>query len=136
MLFWIFVIGLLVSIGICIWGQEKNWSVWDETIITFSTTSTILFCLAIVANLIIIVGQYTTVDPMVDKCQRTYESLVYQYENNVFDSDDDVIGKKELYNQIQDWNEDLAYHQSIQDNFWLGIYYPNIYDQFEFIEYK
>ena len=54
----------------------------------------------------------------------------------MFDEDDDVVGKKELYNQIQDWNTDLAYYQNIQDNFWIGIYYPNIFDEFEFIEYK
>ena len=36
-------------------------------------------------------------------------------------------------NQIQDWNTDLAYRKTIQRNFWVGIYYPNVYDEFEFI---
>ena len=77
---------------------------------------------------------YTTVDAKVAENKQIYESLTYQYENNVFDDDDDVVGKKELYNQIQDWNQDLAYYQNVQDNFWIGIYYPNVFDQFEFIE--
>ena len=66
----------------------------------------------------------------------TLKLLVYQYENDVFSDDDDVVGKKELYNQIQDWNKDLAYYQSVQDDFWTGIFYPNVFDQFEYIEYK
>jgi len=28
----------------------------------------------------------------------------------------------------------LAYRKTIQRDFWVGIYYPNVYDQFEFIE--
>ena len=38
--------------------------------------------------------------------------------------------------KIREWNEDLAYYQNAQDNFWFGIYYPNVFDQFEFIELK
>lgn len=62
-----------------------------------------------------------------------YESLTYQYENDFYNNDNDV-GKYELVFQIEYWNTDLAYRKTIQRDFWLGIYYPNIYDQFEFIK--
>lgn len=59
-----------------------------------------------------------------------YEILTYQIQNNFYDNDND-IGKKELVNQIQDWNEDLAFGKEMQHNFWIGIFIPDIFDQFE-----
>lgn len=64
-----------------------------------------------------------------------YEMLVYQYENDIYDNDND-LGKRELMEDIQKWNEDLAYRRKSQDDFWVGIFYPNVHDQFEFIELK
>ena len=46
------------------------------------------------------------------------------------------IGKKELMSEIQKWNEDLARHKALQNDFWVGIFIPDIFDQFEFIELK
>ena len=76
---------------------------------------------------------YIGIDAKVAGYQKRYEALTYQYENNFYDNDND-IGKKELVSEIQYWNSDLAYRKTIQRNFWVGIYYPNVYDQFEFIK--
>lgn len=65
--------------------------------------------------------------------RQTYDSLVYQLENDLYDNDND-LGKKELYDQIQEWNEDLARGKVMQRNFWVGCFYPNIYDEFEYID--
>lgn len=69
------------------------------------------------------------------KNQQQYNSLVYQLEHNLYDNDND-LGKKELYDQIQDWNEDLAEGKALQRDIWVGAFYPNIYDEFDFIELK
>lgn len=66
--------------------------------------------------------------------QQLYNSLTYQLEHNLYDNDND-IGKKELYNQITDWNVDLAKNKRMQHNIWIGMFYPNIYDQFDFITF-
>ena len=76
---------------------------------------------------------YIGIDAKVSGYQKRYEALTYQYENNFYDNDND-IGKKELVSEIQYWNSDLAYRKTIQRDFWVGIYYPNVYDQFEFIK--
>ena len=67
--------------------------------------------------------------------QQRYDSLVYQLENNLYDNDNDV-GKKELYDQIQEWNEDLAANKVMQDSIWVGMFYPDVFDNFEFIQYQ
>lgn len=47
---------------------------------------------------------------------------------------DNDLGKRELMVDIQKWNTDLTRHKALETDFWVGIFYPNIYDQFEFIE--
>lgn len=86
-----------------------------------------------VIMLVSVVGNNITVEGSIAACEQRYEILTYQLENHLYDNDND-IGKKELYNQIQSWNEDLAEGKALQHDFWVGIFYPNIYDQFEFIE--
>lgn len=76
---------------------------------------------------------YLHANANVAKYQKRYKSLIYQYENDFYDNNND-IGKSELMNQIEYWNCDLASKKELQRDFWLGIYYPNIYDNFEFIE--
>lgn len=46
------------------------------------------------------------------------------------------VGKYELMADIEAWNTDLAYWKEIQRNFWVGIFIPDIYDEFEYIELK
>lgn len=85
--------------------------------------------------LICIICASVGVDARIAQNHERYEALVYQWENDVYENDND-LGKRELIKDIQTWNEDLAYNQKIQDNFWVGIFTPNIYDAFEFIEWE
>lgn len=70
-----------------------------------------------------------------EKLQITYESLIYQLENNFYDNDNDY-GKKELYDQITEYNQDVSVGKKLQRSFWFGIFLPNIYDDLELIELK
>ena len=132
MLFFVFII--LLALGIIGVTVLDEWDHSNLRMVSFIIAGLVSF--AILISLIIFAGNYIGIDAKIAKNKQIYESLTYQYENAVFDEDDDVVGKKELYNQIQDWNTDLAYYQNIQDDFWIGIYYPNIFDQFEFIELR
>lgn len=87
----------------------------------------LLICGVIIAN----VG----VEGEIATKEQKYESLVYQLENNLYDNDND-LGKKELYNEIRDWNASIAAGKAMQYNPWFGVFYPDIYDRFELIELK
>lgn len=129
MLFWVFVgifVVALVLVIVCYY-LDCDVGVGLTEILTTMSGIAIVVSIAIMAN------SYIHADANVAKYQKRYESLTYQYENDFYNNDNDV-GKYELVSQIEYWNTDLAYRKTIQRDFWLGIYYPNIYDQFEFIK--
>ena len=87
---------------------------------------------ALVMTIFIIMGNIS-IRTNIPATRVRYESLVYQYENNLYENNNDV-GKKELMKEIQEWNEDLANGKTYQRDFWVGIFVPNVYDEFDFIE--
>lgn len=127
MLFWLFAIIAVVSFVLILISIEKDWD-WEDVFVF----SMVLSIICIVASLCVIASNYTGIDAEIEKYNIRYEMLVYQYDNDFYNNDNEV-GKYELVKSIQEWNEDLAYKKRMQRNFWIGIYYPNIYDQFEFI---
>lgn len=129
MIFWIFVgifVVALVMVIVCYYLD-------CDVGVALTEILTVISGIAIVVSIAIMTNSYIHADANVAKYQKRYESLTYQYENDFYNNDNDV-GKYELVSQIEYWNTDLAYRKTIQRDFWLGIYYPNIYDQFEFIK--
>lgn len=123
MIFWIFVVMFIIGV---LWLAIDDFSV-----------AALLLCVIggfiAGAMLFVIVVSNTNVEGQIRQNEMIYESLKYQYETGMYENDND-IGKKELMNQIEEWNSDLAFGQSAHDDFWVGIFFPNIYDGFEFIE--
>lgn len=124
------VLSFVVSLGLAIY-VEKRFGAYSWLFLVIAFLS---FLVSIIMLVVIIVNN-TNVDSYVAENQMRYEMLVYQYENDIYDNDND-LGKRELMEDIQKWNEDLAYRRKSQDDFWVGIFYPNVHDQFEFIELK
>lgn len=130
MLFWIFVAALVVGIVMVIVYINTDVGGWCEYVgVPLLVVSTIL----VFVSGIVLVDMRLGLDGEIAANNKRYESLVYQYENDLYDNDND-LGRKELMDQIQEWNENLARNKEQQDDFWIGIYIPDIYDQFEFIE--
>lgn len=132
------ILVLVISIGILILADvvlENGSSDAADAFAFFGSLSGIAGLIVFGAMVIIAIVANIGIKGQIAENEKRYESLVYQLENNLYDNDND-IGKKELYNQIQEWNEDLANGKALQHDIWVGIFYPNIYDHFEFIELK
>ena len=124
MLFWITLIAAVIMIFLAILYRDEYFSVVFGAVIL--TTITLIM-------IVVLCVSYSGTDAYIDSCNVRYEMLKTQYDNHFYDNDNDV-GKQELVSKIQEWNEDLAYNKRIQRDLWLGIFYPNIYDQFDYIE--
>ena len=128
MIFWICVILLIIgAIGMRInYDRCLNLEVLSFATLMVGVIGFVISCMMLIAN-------FSNASGGMKANWMRYESLVYQLENDIYDNDND-IGKRELYKKIQEWNESLAWNKEAQDNFWIGIYNPNIYDEFNFID--
>ena len=124
MLFWTFVIIMIAGFVLFTYDLE-NLGIAISAIGIFG----------IIASVVVLAINYIGIDGYIARMNTRYETLVYQYENDIYDNDND-LGKRELMVDIQNWNEDLSSRRERQRDFWIGIYIPNIYDQFDFIELK
>lgn len=131
----LFVITLLVFVGTLITAIIANHK--DE----FGAGALVAAIAAIVSGIVLIIMlfvlafAYIGLKGDIAALDVRYGSLVTQYENEYYENDNDV-GKKELIKEIQEWNEDLSYRKIMQRNVWVGIFYPNIYDDYELIPLK
>ena len=102
------------------------------------TLGGISFAIGIVAAVVFISMLWTAFESCVGlkgkiaEKQVQYESLVYQLENDLYENS--LSGKKELYDQITEWNKEVAKGKILQHDIFLGAFYPNIYDNLEVIE--
>ncbi len=129
MLFWLFVIVFVVGlIFLRIYSTTFN----NDWCMYIGSPVFVIGSLGLIASIFVLSFNYFGLNGYIAEKHIEYESLFYQYENNVYDNDND-LGKRDLLVDIQKWNENLAWNQKNQDDFWIGIYIPNIYNQFEFI---
>lgn len=91
------------------------------------------FCLAV--ELLILILLHSLAPMYIVKNEKRYESLTYQYYNDLYDNDND-IGKKELMKEIQEWNEDLAGYKRGAHSPLVGWFIPDGFADFDYIELK
>ena len=137
MFFWIFLILLAISVFFLVlyykkWDNYPYNKDWIEVVLMFVSVASALVVL--IMSIFVIIAN-VGVEGKIASNEQRYESLVYQVENEVYENDND-LGKYDLYNQVREWNEDLAEGKAMQNDFWFGIFYPDIFDEFEFIELK
>ena len=134
MLFWITLIVLLVGISLAIYGN-KNWYDSEGSIWTVGFLLSIVAGITAIIMLCVIITSCVGADAQVERHKARYEALTYKLESDAYRDEFGILNKS-VIDEIQDWNEDLVYYKVIQDDFWLGVFHPNIYDEFETIDYE
>ena len=125
MLFWSFII--LFVVGIILY------KVFEFELL--GELATAISGFAILISLFLIIGEYITTDSYLEKTREQYKAITYKIESDAC-RDEFGLLNKEVIDEIQEWNKDVRFYHNIQDNFWLGIYYPNVFDEFETIDYE
>lgn len=130
----LFLVLLISSIGLIILGYVLyNQLNFDESILALGDVIGVvgLFIAVIMGVIGIICNTGIEGEVAAEKAKR--ESLVYQIENDLYTNDND-IGKKELYEQITEFNSNKALHDANHDDVWIGMFYPDIYSEISYIE--
>lgn len=142
MWFWLFVIILAISVGLIVvgkmeWNSRKNKFLYynDDNIALVGWIASIISGIVVLIMLICIIDSHTNVEANLEKNRETYDALMYKMESTTC-RDEFGFLSKEIIDEVQDWNEDVRYYKSAQDDFWVGIFHPNVYDEFEIIKYN
>jgi hypothetical protein len=95
----------------------------------------VAFGFATFVSLFTIILTHGTTKATIETDKIKYESLVYKVESGSYDNEDGSL-RKDVLDEVEQWNEDVTSNKMLQRNFWIGIYIPNIYDDYKTIDYK
>lgn len=125
MILFLFLVISLVLAFISVYISENHEDLAIPFMAAYAITTLITFVICIYSMLSNMLSPI-----IVEEYRNEYTTLVYKLENDVFENDSE---KRKLYEDIAKWNENLAIKQSMQNDIWFGILYPNIYESFNYI---
>ena len=129
----IIIAAITFGIGIAIaWIATEYWDNGVEYIgAFFAVTGGVALIVSLLLLMIIHIDKPGTIEAM----KTEYASLTYQYNNDLYENDNDV-GKKELMKEIQEWNKKIARYKRQYKSPWIGWFVPDEFANFDFIELK
>ena len=107
---------------------------WNEQLIIDFFAMAIVMALILCILGVVIGINHATVPGDTMELQQEYDSLYYQASHHMYNNDNE-IGKKELMNQIQNYNAGLASRKCYSKSPWFNWFYGIDYDQFKEIPY-
>lgn len=88
----------------------------------------------LVAGLILLLTQ-TNITATRQANAEKYKALTYKLESEAC-RDQFGLLNKEIIDEVQRWNVKVTYYKAMEDNFWVGIYYPDVYGDLGAIDYE
>lgn len=135
MLFWLCIIVGIISIILFIIYESVYFKhdIIESLVLALGAILGGVSAAAIIFSLVTFCVNYTGINGDIAEYKEHYNTLVFEIENNLYKDDVTTVSRHELVKEIQKWNCDLAKRKENQRDFWIGIYIPDIYDDFEFI---
>jgi hypothetical protein len=130
MIFWVFVI--LIVVGILMYIVSDK--IYSDVLEFCGLFTAFVSFITVVVMLVIIICEGACAPSLVAENQERYKALTYKLESGACRDEFGLLNKA-VIDEVQEWNEEVVYYQVAQDNFWIGIFYPNVFDQFETIDY-
>lgn len=142
MIFWLSVIIFTVGIVILIangigraLSYKYEYSNTSEFILIFGVAVAFIGAVwLLIAGLPLVISQ-TTITATKQANVEKYKALTYKLESEACRDQFGLLGK-EIIDEVQYWNTDITYYKSMEDNFWMGIYYPDVYGDLGTIDYE
>lgn len=135
MVFWLcIIVGIISIILITIYDSVSfKYDIIESLVLLSGAILGGMSAIALIISLVTFCVNYTGINGDIAEYKEHYNTLVFEAENNLYKDDITTASRRELVKEIQKWNCDLAKRKENQRDFWIGIYIPNIYDDFEFI---
>jgi hypothetical protein len=125
MVFWIFVV---LAIAFFIMAHFYVLDLEDLWVILGAVATTIG-----VVMLVIVIALHCGSKGTSAEYRERYKALVYKSETEACRDKFGIVNKNYI-DEVQNWNENLSYNKEVQRDFWIGIFIPNIYDEFQTID--
>lgn len=134
MLYVVFILALAGFITLIVWGSNRYSALGCISLIV-GLIGTVIFGIVMVFSTIVVINENVYSDSLYEKYTARREALEWRLEQNYTDNDNN-LGATELYEEIQEYNEELASAKANRANPWLKIYAGEYVDRLEFIELK
>lgn len=134
MLYVVFILALAGFIALAVWGFDKYSALGCISSIV-GIAGTIIFGIVVVFSTITVVNENVYSDALYEKYTARREALEWRLEQDYTDNDNN-LGATELYEEIQEYNEDLAGAKANRANPWLKVFAGEYVDRLEPIELK
>lgn len=131
---WFLLVLIIIAVAFVVYNLCDKYC-WNDNIQFVCFLVIILFVVIALVMLGCIVYAHTNVEANLEANREIYNALTYKMESTTC-RDEFGFLSKEVIDEVQEWNKDVRRYQASQDDFWVGIFYPNVFDEFKTIDYE
>lgn len=127
MLFFAFI--LMIIVGLLMLQRDD----YNECIAMTGASLVVVFGICAIISIIVISVNCIGSEGVRLAYEQRYESLIYKAKTESIRDEFGIINK-DYIDEIQEWNENVVKLKNWEKDFWIGIFVPNIYGEFETID--